>query len=165
MRAWTLASRPAGLPNFSNFAMVEIPDAQLGADEFRVKNGWLSVDPYMRGRMNDVKSYVPPFQIGETLDGAAVGRVVESRAGGFGLQLFQFGQHTLAALEQTLAIGCQADLARSAVEQAQAELCAHRLVDAQLLQGFEHVEPAGIDVGHAGHHEHHVPWRAGFDGG
>ena len=56
MRAWTLASRPAGLPNDSNFAMVELPDAQLGADEFRVANSWLSVDPYMRGRMNDAKS-------------------------------------------------------------------------------------------------------------
>jgi NADPH-dependent curcumin reductase CurA len=46
----------------------------------RVRNAWLSVDPYMRGRMNDVKSYVPPFQVGEPLEGGAVGKVVESRS-------------------------------------------------------------------------------------
>ena len=49
----------------------------------RVRNRWLSVDPYMRGRMNDVKSYVPPFQLGEPMDGGAVGEVVESKADGF----------------------------------------------------------------------------------
>ena len=49
----------------------------------RVRNLWLSVDPYMRGRMNDVKSYVPPFQLGEPMDGGAVGEVVESKAEGF----------------------------------------------------------------------------------
>ena len=49
----------------------------------RVRNRWLSVDPYMRGRMNDVKSYVPPFQVGEPMDGGAVGEVVESKAEGF----------------------------------------------------------------------------------
>ena len=48
-----------------------------------VRNRWLSVDPYMRGRMNDVKSYVPPFQIGEPMDGGAVGEVVTSRDPGF----------------------------------------------------------------------------------
>jgi NADPH-dependent curcumin reductase CurA len=49
----------------------------------RIRNRWLSVDPYMRGRMNDVKSYVPPFQLGEPMEGGAVGEVVESRAEGF----------------------------------------------------------------------------------
>jgi NADPH-dependent curcumin reductase CurA len=49
----------------------------------RVRNRWLSVDPYMRGRMNDVKSYVPPFQVGEPMDGGAVGEVVDSKAEGF----------------------------------------------------------------------------------
>ena len=49
----------------------------------RVRNRWLSVDPYMRGRMNDVKSYVPPFQLGEPMEGGAIGEVVESRADGF----------------------------------------------------------------------------------
>src|SRR5262249_44276713 len=49
----------------------------------RVKNLWLSVDPYMRGRMNDVKSYVPAFALGEPMDGGAIGEVVESKAEGF----------------------------------------------------------------------------------
>ena len=49
----------------------------------RVRNSWLSVDPYMRGRMNDVKSYVPPFQIDQPMEGGAVGEVVESKADGF----------------------------------------------------------------------------------
>jgi NADPH-dependent curcumin reductase CurA len=49
----------------------------------RVRNRWISVDPYMRGRMRDVKSYVPPFQLREPLEGGAVGEVVESKAEGF----------------------------------------------------------------------------------
>ena len=49
----------------------------------RVANRWLSVDPYMRGRMNDVKSYVPPFQLDAPMEGGAVGEVVESRDPGF----------------------------------------------------------------------------------
>ena len=49
----------------------------------RVTNRWLSVDPYMRGRMNDVKSYVPPFALDAPMEGGAVGEVVESRDPGF----------------------------------------------------------------------------------
>ncbi len=50
--------------------------------QVRVANRWLSVDPYMRGRMNDVKSYVPPFKLDAPMEGGAVGEVVESRADG-----------------------------------------------------------------------------------
>lgn len=78
MRAWALKSRPAGMPVADNFQMVETPDAPLGEGEFRIANSWLSVDPYMRGRMNDVKSYAPPFGIGEPMTGGAVGTVTES---------------------------------------------------------------------------------------
>lgn len=78
-RAWTLVSRPQGMPDHSNFAFVSLPDQPLGEGEIRVRNRWLSVDPYMRGRMNDVKSYVPPFVPGEPMTGGAVGEVVESR--------------------------------------------------------------------------------------
>jgi len=53
-----------------------------GEGEILVRNAFMSVDPYMRGRMNDVKSYVPPFQLGEALQGGAVGEVVASRAEG-----------------------------------------------------------------------------------
>ena len=73
-----LASRPQGWPTPANFSLVEVELPKLGADEVQVKNLFMSVDPYMRGRMNDVKGYVPPFQVGQALDGAAVGEVVAS---------------------------------------------------------------------------------------
>ena len=73
-----LKSRPAGVPTPDNFelATVNLPDPAPG--EVQVRNSWMTVDPYMRGRMNDVQSYVPPFQIGEALQGGAVGEVVAS---------------------------------------------------------------------------------------
>src|SRR5436190_14334643 len=81
-RAWHLMSRPQGLPTQDNFALKDIALAPMGPGMVRVRNSWLSVDPYMRGRMNDVKSYVPPFQIDAPMDGGAVGEVVESQADG-----------------------------------------------------------------------------------
>ncbi|MFD1612911.1 NADP-dependent oxidoreductase [Sphingomonas tabacisoli] len=83
MRAWVLKSRPNGMPQPSDFDLVETPDQPLQDGQIRVRNLWLSVDPYMRGRMNDAKSYVPPFQLGEPMQGGAVGEVVESRNPGF----------------------------------------------------------------------------------
>jgi NADPH-dependent curcumin reductase CurA len=73
-----LKSRPEGMPQPGNFevASVDLPDP--GAGEVQVKNLYMSVDPYMRGRMYDRPSYVPPFQIGEALQGGAVGEVVAS---------------------------------------------------------------------------------------
>ena len=82
-RAWSLKSRPTGMPTHDNFAMVEMPGASLEAGQVRIANRWLSVDPYMRGRMNDVKSYTPPFALGEPMQGGAVGEIVESAAEGF----------------------------------------------------------------------------------
>ena len=82
-RAWHLMSRPQGLPTDENFALKEIDLPPLSDGQVRVRNDWLSVDPYMRGRMNDVKSYVPPFQLDQPMEGGAVGEVVESRAEGF----------------------------------------------------------------------------------
>jgi NADPH-dependent curcumin reductase CurA len=81
-RAWHLTSRPKGLPTQENFALREIELPSLGDGMIRVRNRWLSVDPYMRGRMNDVKSYVPPFQVGAPMEGGAIGEVVESKAEG-----------------------------------------------------------------------------------
>jgi hypothetical protein len=81
-RAWHLKSRPSGTPTHDNFELKELELPTLADGQVRVRNLWLSVDPYMRGRMNDVKSYVPPFQIGEPMDGGAIGEVVESRADG-----------------------------------------------------------------------------------
>ncbi|WPR66257.1 NADP-dependent oxidoreductase [Glutamicibacter protophormiae] len=75
-----LASRPAGWPSDENF---EVRTAELPAmadGQVRVRNEFISVDPYMRGRMNDTRSYVAPYQIGERITGGAVGRVVASAA-------------------------------------------------------------------------------------
>lgn len=76
-----LASRPVGMPTAANFELVEthLPDPAPG--QMLVRNRYMSVDPYMRGRMVDRKSYVPPFQIGEVLTGGAVGQVVRSNRG------------------------------------------------------------------------------------
>ncbi len=74
-----LASRPTDWPSAENFAFSEIELGEPGDGEVLVRNTHMSVEPYMRGRMNDVQSYVPPFQIGKPLDGGAVGIVVTSR--------------------------------------------------------------------------------------
>ena len=74
-----LARRPQGWPVPEDFRTVTVDLPELGPGQVRVVNEFLSVDPYMRGRMNDAKSYVPPFQLGEPLTGGAVGRVVASR--------------------------------------------------------------------------------------
>ncbi|BFL98654.1 hypothetical protein TPCV3_03080 [Cutibacterium avidum] len=74
-----LASRPVGKPTLDNFRTVEVDLPDLDDGQILVRNTIMSVDPYMRGRMDDVESYVPPFQIDQPLDGAAVGEVIESR--------------------------------------------------------------------------------------
>ena len=73
-----LVSRPTGWPTAENFRTVTVELPALAAGEVRIENEFMSVDPYMRGRMNDVKSYTPPFALDETMTGGAVGRVVES---------------------------------------------------------------------------------------
>ena len=73
-----LASRPQGWPTPENFRTVETTLADPGPGEVLVRNTFVSVDPYMRGRMNDVKSYVPPFALDAPMDGGAVGEVLTS---------------------------------------------------------------------------------------
>ncbi|GAA0934039.1 NADP-dependent oxidoreductase [Nonomuraea longicatena] len=77
-----LVSRPSGAPVAQNFDLVvtELPEPAEG--QVLVRNTWMSVDPYMRGRMDDVPSYIPPFRLGEAMEGSAVGEVVASRAPG-----------------------------------------------------------------------------------
>ena len=82
-RAWHLVSRPEGAPDRSNFELREFDLPKLQDGMVRVRNRWLSVDPYMRGRMNESKSYIPPFQLDEPMEGGAIGEVVESKAEGF----------------------------------------------------------------------------------
>jgi NADPH-dependent curcumin reductase CurA len=75
-----LASRPNGIPTAANFTLARIELEPLQDQEVLVRNLFMSVDPYMRGRMNDGKSYVPSFELGKPLDGGVVGEVIESRA-------------------------------------------------------------------------------------
>lgn len=74
-----LASRPSGWVTEDNFTLTAEPIPEAGDGQVLVRNIFMSVDPYMRGRMNDVKSYVPPFQVGEVLQAGVVGQVHASR--------------------------------------------------------------------------------------
>ena len=82
-RQITLAARPVGFPKASDFNLVESPIPQPQDGQFLVKSLYLSVDPYMRGRMSEAKSYAQPVQIGEVMVGGVVAKVIESRHPGF----------------------------------------------------------------------------------
>jgi NADPH-dependent curcumin reductase CurA len=75
-RELRLKSHPTGMPTVDNFELVSVglPDPAPG--EVQVRNLWMTVDPYMRVRMNEARSYMPPFQIGEAMQGGAIGEVV-----------------------------------------------------------------------------------------
>ncbi|SFR28958.1 hypothetical protein SAMN04488564_11666 [Lentzea waywayandensis] len=90
-----LASRPKGWPTEDNFEIAEVEIPTPGEGQILVRNVVMSVDPYMRGRMNDVKSYVPPFQVGAPLDGGAVGEIV---AVGAGVESLKKGDNVLHGL-------------------------------------------------------------------
>ncbi|MEV4346226.1 NADP-dependent oxidoreductase [Actinoplanes sp. NPDC049596] len=75
-----LAARPQGWPGAETFEVAEVEVGEPADGQVVVRNLFMSVDPYMRGRMNDVKSYTPPFRLGEPLDGSAIGEVVASGA-------------------------------------------------------------------------------------
>ena len=92
-REWRLTRRPQGVPVDEDFALVDVDLPAPGDGEILVRNTFLSVDPYMRGRMNDVRSYVPPFQLDRVMDGDAVG-VVE-----------QVGEAAVDSKGATIAVG------------------------------------------------------------
>ena len=69
------------MPSPANFELVTVDVPDPGPGQVLVRNSYMTVDPYMRGRMMDRQSYVPPFQIGEALSGGAVGQVVAAGAG------------------------------------------------------------------------------------
>ncbi|MCI4645630.1 MAG: NADP-dependent oxidoreductase [Hyphomonadaceae bacterium] len=77
-KGWALATRPVGMPKESDFGFVDTVASAPAEGEIQVRNSWMSVDPYMRGRMIDRESYVPPFEIGKLMQGGAVGRVTAS---------------------------------------------------------------------------------------
>ncbi|MGW6267780.1 NADP-dependent oxidoreductase [Streptomyces sp. NPDC055060] len=89
-REWHLVRRPHGWPVPEDFALREAPVAAPADGQVLVRNLHFSVDPYMRGRMNDVKSYTPPFQLDQPMQGGAVGEVVASNAEGLAV-----GDHVL----------------------------------------------------------------------
>ena len=112
-REWHLAARPDGWPVPEDFALVEAPVQAPAAGQIVVRNEYLSVDPYMRGRMNDVKSYAPPFRLGAVMDGGAVGRVVASEAEGFAVGdavLHGLGWREYATLDAAKAVKVDASL-------------------------------------------------------
>src|SRR5438309_6299300 len=78
-----LRSRPKGEPRISDFELVESPAPSPGEGEFLCRTIYLSLDPYMRGRMNDVKSYAQPVELGQPMVGGTVGEVVKSRDAAF----------------------------------------------------------------------------------
>ncbi|MGO1317209.1 MAG: NADP-dependent oxidoreductase [Cellulomonadaceae bacterium] len=73
-----LAARPQGWPTPDDFRTVRVTLGDLAPGQVRVANEFVSVDPYMRGRMNDTRSYTAPYAIGQTITGGAIGRVTES---------------------------------------------------------------------------------------
>ena len=74
-----LASRPSGAPTEANFKLVETPAPEPGDGQFLIRNHWLSLDPYMRGRMDAVKSYAKFVELGEVMTGGTVGEIVQSK--------------------------------------------------------------------------------------
>jgi NADPH-dependent curcumin reductase CurA len=77
------ASRPKGMPGPDNFVFEEYELPQLNEGELLLQSMFISVDPYMRGRMNDAKSYVPPFELGKPLAGGVVAKVIESKSANY----------------------------------------------------------------------------------
>ena len=71
-----LAARPKGYPRNEDFLVIESEIPKIKEGELLVKIDWLSLDPYMRGRMNDVKSYAPSVEVGDVMVGGAVGTII-----------------------------------------------------------------------------------------
>lgn len=78
-RYFSISAYPKGLPDKALFELQSHALPELAVDEIRIRNTWLSVDPYMRGRMSGAETYIAPFELGKPLDGAAIGEVIESR--------------------------------------------------------------------------------------
>ncbi|MGI5519539.1 NADP-dependent oxidoreductase [Micromonospora sp. CA-259024] len=109
-----LASRPQGWPTEDNFRLVETDVPTPGPGQIVVRNQYMSVDPYMRGRMNDVKSYVAPFAVDAPLDGGAIGEVVASQAADIAVGatvLHGLGWREYALLDATAARTVDSNLA------------------------------------------------------
>jgi NADPH-dependent curcumin reductase CurA len=103
-RQWTLTSRPVGLPKRSDFTFATNPAPTPAEGQILVRNHYISLDPAMRGWMNDARSYVPPIGLGEVMRAGAVGEVVASRAPGWkegDHAVGMFGMQDYAAIDAT----------------------------------------------------------------
>ena len=92
MKRVVLAERPSGAPTDKNFRLEEIAMPSPQDKEVLVKIHYMSLDPYMRGRMDDAKSYAKPVNVGDTMEGGAVGQVISSKSNKFAVGDFVFGQ-------------------------------------------------------------------------
>jgi len=88
-----LSSRPDGVPTKDNFSLATVELSPIREGEILVRNQWMSVDPYMRGRMKAGDSYVPAFKLGEPLEGGCIGEVIESNN-----EHFEVGEQVLGNL-------------------------------------------------------------------
>ncbi|MEV0400261.1 NADP-dependent oxidoreductase [Actinoallomurus sp. NPDC050550] len=134
-----LASRPVGEPTSANFSVADVPVGEPGPGQVLVRNTWMSVDPYMRGRMRDAKSYVPPFQIGEPLQGAAVGEVIASNADQVPLGAIVL--HFLGWREYAIVDAAAVQVLDTSIVPAQAYLGALGMVGLTAYAGFKRVAP------------------------
>ncbi|MFJ4274095.1 NADP-dependent oxidoreductase [Streptomyces coelicoflavus] len=113
-REWHLVTRPVGWPKPEDFALVEAEAPTPGDGQVLVRNLYVSVDPYMRGRMSAAKSYAAPYELGKVMQGGAVGEVVASNADGFAAGdhvLHFFGWREYAALDAKNAVKVDPDAA------------------------------------------------------
>lgn len=125
-RAIILKSRPTGTPTPDNFELQELDLPEVERHQVKLENICFTVDPYMRGRMSDAESYVPPFQVGEPLDGGVVGKVLESKHP-------QFSQGDLVASDRG---GWR--------EHSVVEGASLRKVDAQVFEPSDYLGAAGM---------------------
>ncbi|MDQ0403578.1 NADP-dependent oxidoreductase [Streptomyces sp. NPDC000349] len=113
-REWHLVTRPVGWPKPEDFALVETDVPTPGEGQVLVRNLYVSVDPYMRGRMSAAKSYAAPYELGKAMQGGAVGEVVASNAEGFAVGdhvLHFLGWREYAAVNATSAVKVDPDAA------------------------------------------------------
>ena len=101
-----LKNRPVGMPNIDNFQLVEEEVSNINYGEVLIKNIWLSLDPYMRGRMSDAKSYAQPIKIGDVITGGAVGEIISSKCEKFKkgdiVEGFSLGWQKYSVISSTL---------------------------------------------------------------
>src|SRR5690242_17488687 len=82
-REWRLRARPVGEPKPSDFEMAKVDIPEPGDGQVQVRNLWMTVDPYMRGRMNEARNYADPYELNQPMTGGAVGQVLASRDSGY----------------------------------------------------------------------------------